>query len=130
MRLLTPPSTLSQQKRSGYLLIAAAAAMAVAFTVLLFLENEPWTGLVPIYLVTGFMGAVGLRDVVAARRGTLRFDERRRHRHYRAGYRAFWILVLLVAIGPRFEFLEDGILILWIGLLAFFVSLAYDGRRG
>lgn len=128
MRLLTPPSTLSQQKRHGYLLIVAAAVMALAFTVLLLPENDPWTRLVPVYLVTGSVGAVGLRGVVAARRGTLRFDERRRRRHYRAGYRAFWLLVLLVGIGSRFELLEDGILILWIGLLAFFASLAYDRR--
>lgn len=129
MRLLTPPSTLAQQKRSGYLLIAAAVAVTSALTALSVGDANPWTRLIPVFVVTGSMAAAGAQQVIAARRGRLRFDEKRRRRHFRAGYRAFWILVLLVGIGSRFELLEDGILSLWLGFLAFFASLAYDGRR-
>ncbi|NGM70794.1 hypothetical protein G6M89_17605 [Natronolimnobius sp. AArcel1] len=132
MRLLTPPSTLSQQQRTGWVLVAIGVALAAGFTALNITDGEAWTRLLPVFLVAGLMAAAGAWQVVAARRGRLRFDEQRRHRHYRAGYRAFVLIALALIVTAALEPVPGPTpaSYLLFGMGVFVASLAVDRHRG
>lgn len=129
--MLGPPSTLAGQKRGGYLLVAAAVVLTIVFTVFAVADSAPWTRLLAVYLVTGVLAAAGLRQVIAARRGRLQFDDRRRQATYRAGHHAFWILVLAIGTDSTFG-LTDGdatALYLLTSMATFLAALVYFESR-
>ncbi|WP_121742470.1 hypothetical protein [Natronorubrum halophilum] len=86
--------------------------------------------LLGVFLVTGVLVAVGMRDVILARRGTLLLDGRTRRSHYRAGYVAFVVLFVVIGSDATFDVLgaNAAAIYLWTGLLAYLGSLEYHRR--
>ncbi|MDQ2049304.1 hypothetical protein RBH26_02280 [Natronolimnohabitans sp. A-GB9] len=129
--MLSPPSTLAEQRRHGYVLVVAAIVLAAVFTTVTVLDDRPLTRLLGVYLVAVVLAAVGLRAIVATRRGTLRVDETRRRAMFRAGHHAFWLLFIVIGTDSTFDLLGDdpASVYLLVGVTAYLVALGCF-RRG
>lgn len=95
-------STLVQQKRSGYVLLAGAVATLIGGGLALQYYEAPTESYVGLLVPVVILGAFGIRTVAAGNSEKAIGDERTEKLHGRVSINAFWWLMAILMIDSAF----------------------------